>query len=199
MYRKVLGLFLVMMITVLTCYTVRAAISEFSADFTMTDAKGKVATGKTFIKENKIRQESVAEGQTAITILRMDKKVSWTLMPENKQYMEIAIPFDPSHPVEEAGPEFEYETQTIGRETINGYDCEMIQYTYKKKKYGTLVQWISQKLNFAVKYQTKDSKGKVISTMEYKNIKTGGVADSLFEIPDGYTKLGISFKLPGMK
>jgi outer membrane lipoprotein-sorting protein len=197
MYRKVLNLLFGLIITALTCYTVSAAMAEFSADFTATDAKGKIATGKTFIKDNKIRQETTAEGETAISILRMDKKVSWTLMPANKQYMEMAISFDPSHP--SSSNEVEYESTVIGNETINGYDCEVIQYTYKNKKYGILVQWMAKKLNFAIKYQTKDSNGKVTSTMEYKNIKTGGIADSLFEIPDGYTKLGISFKIPGMK
>ena len=188
-----------MIIAALTCYTVSAAMAEFSADFTSTDAKGKIATGKYFIKNNNIRQEITAEGQNAITILRMDKKVSWTLMPESKQYMEMALPFDPSHPSSDNTTEYEYEMKTIGHETINGYDCDVIQYTYKNKKYGILVQWLAKKLNFPVKYQTKGSNGKVTSTMEYQNIKTGGINDSLFEIPDGYTKLGISFKIPGMK
>ena len=200
MNRKVLSLLFVLIIAALTCYTVTAAVSEFSADFTSTDAKGKIATGKIFIKDTKIRQETTAEGQTAITILRMDKKVSWTLMPDAKQYMEMALPFDPSHPSSDnATNAIEYDTTVIGNETINGYDCEVIQYTYKNKKYGILVQWLAKKLNFPVKSQTKDSKGKVTSTMEYQNIKTGGIADSLFEIPDGYTKLGLSFKIPGMK
>jgi outer membrane lipoprotein-sorting protein len=76
----------------------------------------------------------------------------------------------------------------------------LIQYAYKKKKYGILVQWFSQRLNFAIKYQTKESSnGKVTSTVEYKNIKTGGIADSLFEVPDGYTRMSIPFKMPGMK
>jgi outer membrane lipoprotein-sorting protein len=197
MNRKVLYLLLVIIIAALTCYTVTAAMAEFSADFTSTDAKGKIATGKTFIKDNKIRQEITAEGQTAITILRMDKKVSWTLMPANKQYMEMAISFDPSQPA--SGNEIEYDSTVIGNETINGYDCEVIQYTYKNKKHGILVQWKAKKLNFAIKYQTKDSNGKVTSTMEYKNIKTGGIVDSLFEIPAGYTKFSMDFKIPGMK
>ncbi len=75
----------------------------------------------------------------------------------------------------------------------------MIQYTYQDKKLGVLTQWFSEKLGFAVKTQTKDSKGKINSTIEYQNIKQGVQPDSLFEIPSGYQKLGIpSFKIPGM-
>ncbi|MGE5605826.1 MAG: DUF4412 domain-containing protein [Bacteroidota bacterium] len=199
MYRKILIFFLVMMIVALTRHTIAAVVAEFSADFTMTGANGEVATGKTFIKGDKIRQETAAEGETMIIILRMDKKVSWTLMPDMKQYMEATISFDPAHPSGNAGTEYEYETKTIGHEKVNGYDCDVIQFTYKKTKYGVLVQWFSPKLNFAVKYQTKDSKGKVTSTMEYKNIKTANVADSLFEIPAGYSKFSMDFKAPGME
>ncbi len=172
-----------------------AAGAEFSADMTMSDAKEKVSSGKIYIKgSQKIRQEITIDGETNITILRLDKKVSWTLLPE-KQYMEIAFPFDPNQPNQEYG----YEQSVLGTETVNGYECKVVQYTYKDKKYGVLVQWVSDKLGFPVKTQTKDSKGKITSTIEYKNIKPAVQPDSLFEIPAGYQKLGMpSFKIPGM-
>ncbi len=196
MVRKTLSLLVVMMMITITCYTVTAAISEFSADFTLTEAGGKVVTGKTFIKGSKIRKEATVEGANVITILRPDKKVVWTLMPEEKQYIEIGLAFDPARPSDDAGTEYAFDKKTIGHERVNGYDCDVIQYTYKKKEYGILVQWFSAKLNFAIKYQTKDSKGKVTSTQEYKNIKIKTMADSLFEIPAGYDKFSMDFKMP---
>lgn len=199
MNRKVLSFLLVVMVAIFAGYSVFSAMGEFAADYSMTDAKGKIATGKTFVKGDKIRQETTIEGQTNITILRLDKKITWTLMPENNQYMEMELPFDTAHP--ENYPEFKYETKVLGNETINGFDCQVILYTYENKKYGTMVQWVSSKLNFAVKYQCKNSKGKVTSTMEYTNIKTGKVDDALFEIPAGYSKFSIpiKIKIPGLK
>lgn len=196
MVRKTSALLLVMMLFTISCYTVAAAITEFSADFTMTEAGGNVVTGKTFIKGNKIRKETTVQGENVITILRPDKKVAWTLMPGEKQYIEIGLAFDPARPSADAGTEYAFEQKTIGHENVNGYDCDVIQYTYKKKMYGVLVQWFSPKLNFAIKYQTKDTSGKVTSTQEYKNIKTGNVSDSLFEIPAGYNKFSMDFKMP---
>ena len=74
---------------------VLAKAPEFSADIVITDAKGKTSQGKVYIKGNeKIRQETTADGETSVTILRLDKKLSWTLLPDN-QYMEIKMPFDP--------------------------------------------------------------------------------------------------------
>lgn len=191
MYRKILSLFFITIIAVLNCHTVPAAVAEFSADFTMAE-NGNVVTGKTFIKGNKIRKEAAVQGEKVITILRPDKKVAWTLMPDEKQYIEIGLTFDPARPSADAGTEYAYDQKTTGHEKVNGYDCDVIQYTYKKKIYGVLVQWFSSKLNCAIKYQTKDTNGKVTSTQEYKNIKTGKVADSLFEIPSGYTKFSMN-------
>ncbi|HHT48226.1 MAG TPA: DUF4412 domain-containing protein [Firmicutes bacterium] len=169
-----------------------AATPEFSAEMIQTDAKGKVTTGKIYIQgTEKIRQEFGDGDEVSVTILRLDKKLSWTLLPE-QQYMEVDFPFDPNQP----NLEMEYEVATLGSETVNGYPCQIIQYTYKNRKYGILVQWFSEELGFAVKTQTKDAKGKVTSTVEYRNIVEGKQPDELFELPNGYTKFSIIPKLP---
>jgi outer membrane lipoprotein-sorting protein len=85
---------------------------------------------------------------------------------ENNQYMEMKTSSDPAHPEES---DIKYEKATIGTETVNGYTCQMVQYTYKEKKYGTMIQWVADKLGFSIKTQTKDSKNKVTMTMEYTN------------------------------
>jgi hypothetical protein len=190
--RFCLSLVFLLLVALIYCGLALAASPEFSADMIMTDAKGKVTTGKIYIQGNeKIRQEISDNNEVSVTILRIDKKVCWTLMPEN-QYMEIKFPFDPNQP----NPDFEYEMKTIGRETVNGYSCQVIQYTYKDKKYGILVQWVSDELGFAVKAETKTTKGKVNSTVEYKNIVKGKQPDELFEIPAGYEKFSLIPKLP---
>ena len=45
----------------------------------------------------KSAKNSVMAMQVSVTILRLDKKVSWTLLPE-QQYMEVNLPFDPNQP-----------------------------------------------------------------------------------------------------
>ena len=120
-----------------------------------------------------------------MTILRLDRKVSWILMPDNK-YMEVSLPFDPNQPQNQ-----DFEMATIGQEKINGYDCDIIQYTYKKKSLGVLKQWVAKELKYAIKIESLDSKGKVTSTTEYKNISRGILDDSLFELPKGYSKFSL--------
>lgn len=189
--RLVSSLVILILTVLLWCGLVFAASPEFSADMIMTDAKGKVTTGKIYMKGyEKIRQELKNNGDVAVTIMRLDRKVSWTLMPEN-QYMEVQFTFDPN----QLNTEYEYEMKTVGSETVNGYSCKVVEYVYKDKKLGSLVQWIADDLGFAVKTQTKNSRGKVESTIEYKNIVVGPQPDSLFEIPAGYKKFSM-FQLP---
>ena len=135
MYRKFWNGLLVMVLMLLAVCAVAAVPAEFSADLTITDVKGKISTGKVFIKGEKIRQEISVDNQNSITILRLDKKLSWTLIPDQKQYMEVALPFNPAHPAGES-KEFEYTVSEIGTEKVNGYDCKVVQYTYANKKYG---------------------------------------------------------------
>ncbi|NLW56157.1 MAG: DUF4412 domain-containing protein [Firmicutes bacterium] len=191
---KRLGSTLILLLVVVFIFSglVLAATPEFSAEMIQTDAKGKVTKGKIYVQGiEKIRHE-ISDGDTvSVTILRLDKKLSWTLMPE-QQYMEINYPYDPNQP----NLDIEYKMETLGNETINGYASEIIQYTYKDRKYGILVQWFSKELGFAVKTQTKDAKGKVTSTVEYQNIVEGKQPDELFEIPSGYTKFSVIPKLP---
>jgi hypothetical protein len=186
------SLVFLLVVVLISSGLVLAATPEFSGEMIQTDAKGRVTTGQVYVQgTDKIRQE-ISDGDTvSVTILRLDKKLSWTLLPD-QQYMEMKFPFDPNQP----NLDIEYEMATVGSETINGYPCQIIQYTYKERKYGILVQWFSEELGFAVKTQTKNAKRKVTSTVEYRNIVEGKQPDELFEVPSGYTKFSIIPKLP---
>jgi outer membrane lipoprotein-sorting protein len=164
------------------------AALDFSADFTITDEKGKATTGKMFMKDSKIRQEMVAEGQAVTTILRIDLQKAWTIM-EGNQYMEMDLQTgDPTQP---AGAEEDWTMKVIGHETVSGYDCEIREYTYKDKKQGIMVQWFATAINMPVKIVTKKSNGKVTSTTLYSNIKLVKQPDSLFELPEGAEPFGL--------
>lgn len=161
---------------------------DFSGDLVLSDAKGKITSGKIFIKAGqKIRQEVAADGMTSVTILRLDKMISWTLLP-NKQYMEMKIPANPNGPVNT-----QYEQISLGTQTINGYVCQGTQYKYKDKSLGTSSIWVANRLGYGIKMETRDSANKLTSTFEVKNLKEGAQPDALFEIPAGYTKMSFSF------
>ncbi|HAW71591.1 MAG TPA: hypothetical protein DCY84_00825 [Firmicutes bacterium] len=185
--KKSLRLFLLFMLllSLAVMPLLAAAMAEFSADMTITDGK-EVTKGKIYVKPNKMRQEIISEDGTAVTILRMDKKVAWTLMPDLGSYMEVPLDFDPNGPQAEAG---KYETVNVGTETIGGYHCEIVKYVYKDKKLGNTIIWQAKELGgFGIKIENYNSKGKLETTTTFTNIKAEKQPDELFELPEGYSK-----------
>ena len=70
---------------------------------------------------------------------------------------------------------------------VNGYLCDKYEYDYHDPNSGSLYMWHAKKLDYPIKIDYNAPSFPMYT--EYKNIKEGGVSDSLFEIPSGYTQL----------
>ncbi len=195
---KKIGLRLVIVLEIfisLIVFSSMALAAEFSADLIIDNPEGKFA-GKIYIKGDKIRKEFLKEDEKLVMILRLDKGVTWTLMPEDKMFMEI-----PGIGKEATDPEIEKkikdmaEKKSLGKEKVSGYVCEKYQYIYHDKSLGILTQWLSKRLNYPIKTEYKAPAYYMLT--EYKSIKEERIPDSLFEIPSGYQKMQIPM-MPGM-
>jgi hypothetical protein len=152
---------------------------ELTAD--MVSKEGKITrNGKIYVKESKARIE---KGSTPLyTIVRGDKGLFWQINNAEKTYIEAKLTPDMKPLIEE---KFAGETgrKQLGTETINGYAAKKYEVTIPRgKKSETITQWYSTEYAFTVKVA-----GSNWST-EYKNIKKGGVADSVFELAQGLVK-----------
>jgi len=170
---------------------------EFSAD-TISTGRGRTNTGKVFFSKDKYRMDMEAPRKgndrdlgAMSMIVRMDKKVIWTIMPNKKMYMEKAYDDTKDRPmVEQQKMVGEVERKLVGTEMIDGHPT---------KKYLVMRQtgigqhqvysWLATDMNFPIKTAAVDGSW----TQEYKNIKLGAQPDSLFEVPAGYSK----FQMPG--
>ena len=152
---------------------------EITAD--MVSKEGKVTrNGKIYVKGSKYKVE---RGSTPMyQIIRGDKGKFWQVNNAERTYIEAALTPDMKPNVEEKlyG---ETARKPMGTETINGYSAKKSQVTVKgaKGKPETITQWFSTEYNFPVKLAGEKW------SVEYKNIKKGGVADSMFELPNGLT------------
>ena len=163
---------------------------EFSADTVLT-TEGQKMTGKIFSKGEKSRMEMGSQGQRMIMISRMDKKVVWNIMPDQKMYMEM--PINPKKSVPRTEIKGEIDRKQIGKETIDGHPSIKYLVTFKDGAETMQVhQWMATDIKFPVK--SADINNKWIQ--EFKNIKMGAQPDSLFEIPAGYNKMQLPAK-PG--
>ena len=170
---------------ILTVVTGLASFAqEFSGDV-VSIFKGQSTTSKMYFEKDKWRMESEFKGAKSVSIIRKDKKLMWNLMPDQKMYMEMAIPEQQMTGVSKtvAG---EISRKKIGNERVNGMPCDKFEISHKNKVSGkteVLYQWLSRD-GIPVKTAAQDGSW----SSELKNIKMGRSPKTLFEIPAGYTK-----------
>ena len=176
---------LLMAVLVFCLFIGSAMAGEFSADV-VRKGMGETMQGKLYVKGMKFREEMSAKGQGSIMVIDMVAQKSLMIMPAQKMYMEMQ--YDPTMVQDKKDPqelEKEMEVKNLGTETVNGYVCDKIQYSMKDQ--STTVTWHSKELGYSVRSITKSKEGEM--TTELSNIKEGGVADSIFVAPAGYTKM----------
>ncbi|MFA6383743.1 MAG: DUF4412 domain-containing protein [Candidatus Omnitrophota bacterium] len=152
---------------------------EFRADM-VTNSKDGSMQGVVTVSNDMIRMEM----EPAITIVRLDKKLMWMLMPEQKMYMEMPVDTANLTMLTEKSPG-EVSRKLLGSELVGGRDTEKYEVTYKDQgKIDTVYVWFSKELRFPLKSSALDGSW----TVEYANVKEGIQPREMFELPGGYTK-----------
>ena len=162
-----------------------AQTREFSADQVLLGPGGE-QQGKIYFKQDRWRLEiTQTQMQKAIVqIFRMDKKVAWMLIPEDKVYMETPLLPD-MKPWAEKIPG-EVERKSLGEETVQGHRAEKYQVkVFDGERAQELYLWMSKELKVPVKTQTPDGK----FGSELKNIRTQPQPENLFELPPDFKKI----------
>jgi len=156
---------------------------EFSAD-TITTMKGMKTKGKMYFKPDKFRVDMEVPMQM-IMITRIDKKVVWSIIPEEKIYMEM--PFDlKKKPMVDEKIDGEVERKYLGDETIDGHPTKKYLVTFKVNgQTEQIYQWWATDIKLAIKSAAVDGSW----VHEFKNVKTGPQPENLFELPAGYKKM----------
>ena len=157
--------------------------AEFSADVNQT-ANGRSIPGKLYVKENQMRLETMG----TVTIVDTNKGKSWVIMPGANAYLEMegAGALGRGTMDEEQIAEIG-ERKHVGKETVNGYECDKYIVELKDRSQGTVTQWVSTKLNYPVKFISTG--GSMEGTFELINIEESELEPSLFVIPSGYQKM----------
>lgn len=161
---------------------------DFTADVIHTIGK-KVTNERVYSSDKAIRVEKDERGKHSITIMRLDRKAVWVLMPEQKSYMDMGGLGQGSMELATSVAGAKTERQALGSEQIGPYHCDKfrVQTTYEGHVY-TGIEWDAKELGgFPVKQA--DEKGSW--SKEYQNVKLGPQDAALFEIPADYKKLDL--------
>ncbi len=153
--------------------------NEFSAEM-VSYMQGQNFSAKLYVAKDKARTEMPG----VITIIRSDKKVSWTLVPEQHMYIEQALDFS-RVPMTNKDMPGETERISMGTEVINGQPAEKFRVTYRQGgKTTSVYQWIKDG-DIPVRTEGLDGSWWV----EYRNVVMGPPPAHLFEPPPGYQKM----------
>jgi hypothetical protein len=121
-----------------------------------------------------------------VAISRPDKKVSYTIYPGMKSYVENK----PTETAPVANPDdYKAEVTELGKETVDGHPCVKNKVVVTDKanvKHESTVWNATDLKQFPVKIETHEQGGDAI--MLFKDISLDKPADANFEIPDGFTK-----------
>lgn len=178
-----------------------AAVADFAADMVVTAGGQTLLAGRIRVQgTGKMRQEVLHEGASKpmVTIIRLDRKVVWTLMPGGR-YLELpntAGP-GPSSLTKPIAARDKLERVAAGVENVNGYTCDVFQYLDRERRTVVLTEWKARELGHVIKTELIDPEtpgGRQKFVTEYRNIKREPQPDALFELPPGAEK----FDLPGL-
>ena len=163
--------------------------AEFSADME-TRSKGQVVTqGKIFMKGYLSRHEMNNSGRKVTVIARPDKGVAWTLMPQEKSYLEMTIDLDNDEfTPDNWDQDMKKDARLLGSETVNGVKCNKYELLNED---GKIIYWIAKKEELPVRIISAETE------VNYRNIRSGSQPNHLFQLPAGYRKL-VMPKIPGM-
>jgi len=162
-----------------------AQTQEFSADQILLGPGGE-QQGKIYFKQDRWRVEMTQTQmqKDIVQIFRMDKKVAWMLIPEDKVYMETPLSPDMTPWAKKIPGEIG--RKSLGEETVQGQLTEKYQV---KVFNGEIAQeiylWMSKELKVPVKTQTLDGKFGI----ELKNIQMEPQPEDLFELPPDFKKI----------
>lgn len=163
---------------------------EYSADTRMETADG-VMEGVVFHAPGKERRETKTDGEPMTMIIRQDKQVMWTLMPDANAYMEISL--DKSQDKSDFSA-YHIDQTAVGEEDINGIKTTKSKVIMTKKDGSKLGGfWWTTKEGIPLKMDmiSVEGKSKERMIMELTNLKIGKQNPKLFEIPADYMNMAM--------
>jgi hypothetical protein len=169
-------------------------LKEYSADQFLTQKGKEQQVGKIYVSKDKMRMEHAMPGEMEkmFIIVRQDKKLTWTIFPGKKKYIESTLTEEdmknPAGMSGHGGMNVKTREENLGSETISGYKCDKkrIESTMQmmgREITGRSTVWVSEELGFPIR--TENENGTVT---ELRYIKTGSQDDGLFELPSGFAK-----------
>ncbi len=156
-------------------------------------APGEAAvTIKMWRKGNKMRMEGTFEGKSMVYLVNVDEQLAYMYFPAENTAMKIGLgeaqEAAGESPTEQSESIVKYNPVTLGTETLDGKSCLVIEYTTET---DDVKMWVWTEYGLPIKTESTTAEG--TSVVELKNIESGDISDSIFELPAGVQLIEIPF------
>ena len=174
---------------------------EYSADQVI-EAEAAAMKTRIYSTPTKERREMNQGGMSMIMIVRLDKKMIWNLMPEDKMYMEMAMK-ESSDKTDMSA--YKIEQTPLGQETLDGQSMnksKIVMTHSSGSKMGGFMWTTKDGILAKIDAIAVDKGSKDRFKMVQTNIKVGKQPPELFEIPKGFQAMnmgGMGDMLKGLK
>jgi hypothetical protein len=170
---------------------------EFSADITMS-GDGDSIQGKVYRALDKERREVTVEGDSEVIIIRLDRKLVWSLAPEEKLYTESSLDQALGREPDAGGAprDPQLTVKTLGKETVEGHATTKQRVTGKDVD-GTPIEgtlWVTPE-GIVLRADTvviDDDGARHQARMELHNLRIERQDPRLFEVPAGFKRVAPS-------
>jgi hypothetical protein len=128
-------------------------------------------------------------GPHSVVISRADKRVIWSLSPDSKTFSQAKMPDGMERAFD---PDTLYDWSEDGVEIIDGRRCWRFVGRYREAR-GPIgdaheVCFVDAKSGMRRRTDSYDTKGKLVATIDYLNVKIGPPPRQVFEMPEGYKR-----------
>jgi hypothetical protein len=176
----------------LSSWSFAGASVEFEANFTINIEGEETESGRIYVKGQKFRQEVEEDGVARIVISEGLQGNVLVILPEEEAYLKIPLDgWNVAMDQKSAEETLQGKAvmENLGKEKVNGYDCNKYRYTYRDPDMGVMIVWFSEKLQASIKHIQTGPSG--TSEMILSDIKEHTIPDHLFEVPKGYQEMNI--------
>ncbi|MFH0809538.1 MAG: hypothetical protein V2A77_03570 [Pseudomonadota bacterium] len=129
--------------------------------------------------------------QSQATIVRLDRKATYVVLPQAKVYYQTAVAEEDATPAFQQQPPGpgKVSRRVLAKEKVAGWPATKYETMVSRPGNKPVVtyEWFCEQLGVPLRTMPAD-KG---WCMEYRNIKVGPQDSRLFDVPAGYRKLGI--------
>ncbi len=148
--------------------------------------------GTMWQRGGKIRMEGEVEGQETVVIMDTEERVVLVYLPVENMAMEVSLgeveEIQESSMKDQAMELPERNPVVIGRETVNGMDCIVVEYTTEGETTGKM--WVWREHGLPVRFEVGDT------VTEARNIDFGEIPNERFELPEGVEATEVPTEIP---